>query len=332
MSDRGEFRSIHTVLVDGPDYQALTPHERLMVFVVKMSLGASGIDVVPSMIGTLCERTGLDEHIASAVLESLEESGWIQRERNILWLVDGLRHDPGLTIDHTKHRKGLLNHVRGMPRLAIVRRFIVAYYDWFDDPETLLSGYPLPQDNDGDPNDSLSEAYPAPADTLSNKGRGIREEGKGRGKEEPSAAVASVADPLSEPDAPDAKSKRKRTSRSAASPPDAKPERESWLTPAGDAWEETFGAGSFDYGRNAKVLSPLHHAGIEPAEIGRRLREYIRQRRGKYCTVPDFKEHHGEYVPVDRGPALLEGGVMSDWLERETRPPGMDVPRGRLAS
>lgn len=129
-------------------------------------------------------------------------------------------------------------------------------------------------------------------------------------------------------DAASSKPKRKRTPKPKPADHGEAASRDSWLTPAGEAWESAFGAASFDYGRHSKTLSPLHRAGIAPDEIGRRLAEYVRRKRGGFCTVQDFAAHHGEYVPMDHGPLLLEGGVMSPELERETRP----APRGRMAS
>lgn len=155
------------------------------------------------------------------------------------------------------------------------------------------------------------------------RGNARGEERRGEEKRETTTTTTFAADAaLSE------KPKRKRTPKPEPADTGEAAARDSWLTPAGEAWEETFGAGSFDYGRNAKILSPLHRAGIEPDEIGRRLREYVRQRKGKFCNLSDFKEHHGEYVPVDRGPALLEGGVLSAYGEELTRPDGMAAPKG----
>lgn len=132
------------------------------------------------------------------------------------------------------------------------------------------------------------------------------------------------------------KGKRKKppAARAADSGQPEKPKsgNPTWLTPAKQAWEAQFGPGSFREKQAAGLLAPLRRAGVADDEIGRRLAEYVKRKKGGYCTLADFAAHHGEYVPVDRGPALLEGGVMSDWLERETRPPGMDAPRGRLAS
>lgn len=148
----------------------------------------------------------------------------------------------------------------------------------------------------------------------------------------PSAADAAVAGSVRDPESPDRRKETRRRSRSAGSPADEKPERTSWLTPAKEAWESHYGAGSFREKQAAGLLAPLRRAGVDDAEIGRRLREYVRRKRGGYCTIADFAAHHGEYVPVDRGPALLPGGVLSDWAEEETRPPGMKAPQWGMAS
>lgn len=165
-------------------------------------------------------------------------------------------------------------------------------------------------DSGGDSGGGTAETHAAPTYLPTNQP-----------KEKTSAADASVAEPSKKP-------KRKRATKPKPAHTGEAASRDSWLTPAGTAWEETFGAGSFDYGRAAKKLSSVYRAGIGPEEIGRRLREYVRQRKGKYCKLDDFAEHHGEYVPVDRGPALLDGGVLSAYGEELTRPDGMPAPKG----
>lgn len=76
--------------------------------------------------------------------------------------------------------------------------------------------------------------------------------------------------------------------------------RESWLTPAQQAWEAVMGVGSFSYGMAAKWLAPLRE-GYTDEQIGTRLGYYLRshKREGKmqYVSLKRFAETIGAYAP-----------------------------------
>lgn len=91
-----------------------------------------------------------------------------------------------------------------------------------------------------------------------------------------------------------------------------------WLAPASQAWERRNGAGSFPFGKAAAALSALHKAGIEPAEIGIRLGNYLDAKRGRgdtFVTVGDFAKHHQQYS----GPYQVDG-ALTELGEAVTRP------------
>src|SRR6185312_3167763 len=94
---RGEYRPIYGVLLDDADYQQLGANARLTMLTVKISLGAAGIGVLYS--GQLAARTGLSEESLAAALGELDAGGWIRRERNVVWLVNGLRFEPAMSPD-----------------------------------------------------------------------------------------------------------------------------------------------------------------------------------------------------------------------------------------
>lgn len=118
---RGSYRSIYTVLIDGPDYQALPPNAKLLLFTLKLNLGPTGIDVLYSAV--LEPQTGLTPEQVALSLDVLEHSGWIERERNVVWVVGGLANEPSRSLSNPNHRKEILDHLRSLPRLAIVERF-----------------------------------------------------------------------------------------------------------------------------------------------------------------------------------------------------------------
>lgn len=166
---RGVFQSIHVVMVDGPDFQALTPEARFTALVLKLTLGASGIAVVPAWIATLTERTGYSAEVVEAALAELTPK-WVRAERNVAWLVDGLKHNPNLSATNVKHRRSVQQHVSGLPRLGVCGEFVSHYAaeGWFPDGEWAAVEYPPPSDSlsiaspmgtEGHPSASLSTSY-----------------------------------------------------------------------------------------------------------------------------------------------------------------------------
>lgn len=127
MARGGDYQAIHTVLVDDPDFQALSPHGKLLVYTLKMILGPSGIDVVRAFEDQLQELTGLKPEELAEALNELADSAWLRHQGRIVWLRNGLRYNPSLTLENTKHRDGVLRHLRSLPASQIVNAF-ASYY------------------------------------------------------------------------------------------------------------------------------------------------------------------------------------------------------------
>jgi hypothetical protein len=140
-NDRGEFRGIYTALIDSQEFQDLSADARLVLFVLKLSLGKSGIAVLYP--GILPDRTGLPMERVSDALDELHESGWLRSEKNVFWLRNGLRFEPGEPISSPNGRKGIENHLRAFPKLPMVAEF-ARYYalepPFADPPETPTEG------------------------------------------------------------------------------------------------------------------------------------------------------------------------------------------------
>src|SRR5690606_15483391 len=135
-------------LVDGPDFQRLSPDAKLVFLVTKIALGPSGIDVIPALVQATCERTGLPEDRVISAFVELAETNWLLTEGSVAWVVKGLRFEPGLTQRNSKHRAGVARHITGLPRIALVARFIAEYAEWFDTPP---NGYPPVENKPGIP-------------------------------------------------------------------------------------------------------------------------------------------------------------------------------------
>lgn len=141
MADRGAYRAVKVVLLDGPDFQQLSERANHLFLVLKLSFGPSGIEVryPDELAHVLAARTRIPVEAVRLHLDELEATGWIRREVNVVWIVGQLDNDPHQKHDDDKHRKGVWRHVAGLPRLPIVGEFVAAHPLWFNEFEALTA-------------------------------------------------------------------------------------------------------------------------------------------------------------------------------------------------
>lgn len=146
--NRTSYRSSYESLVDDADYQALSPLAQAIFHTLKLKLGMYGIAVLYTGMLEAIHSKALpgDVHMALEELEASKPvsgaSGWIRRERHVIWLVNGLKFDPAFTAGNTNNRKGAIAYAQSLPRLAIVNEFL-SYYD-LSTPSPTPSPTPLP--------------------------------------------------------------------------------------------------------------------------------------------------------------------------------------------
>jgi hypothetical protein len=171
MSERGEYASIPKVLIDGPDFQRLPPNARFVFLALSLTFNGLGIEVryPEAVVAELVAQTGLAADQVRLALDVLEHEHWVKREGNVMWLVGRLDHS-GLTAANVKkHVPHVRKVVAGLPRLAIVREFVLRYSAWFEDGGKRIDsfawvGSSLSKGN-RKPTDSLSIAYRKPTDS-----------------------------------------------------------------------------------------------------------------------------------------------------------------------
>lgn len=127
MSERGEHRAIYTVLLQSPEFLELSPDGQLVWFHLKLMLGPAGIDVIPAAEAQLEETTGMgSERVRDGISDAIEV-GLLRRERNVLWIPNGLRFEPSRSLENENHVKSIVRHIGGLPKLAIVNDFAEYY-------------------------------------------------------------------------------------------------------------------------------------------------------------------------------------------------------------
>lgn len=124
--ERGEYRPIYTVLIDDPDFQKLSRDAKLLFFVLKLSLGPSGIGVVYDPV--LASRTGIPSEGVREGMKELSAGDWVRRQATVVWIRNGLAFEPNLSLENSNHRKSIEKHLRGLPKLEIVN----SYADYYD--------------------------------------------------------------------------------------------------------------------------------------------------------------------------------------------------------
>jgi hypothetical protein len=296
MIERGSFRAIYCALVDGPDFQAFSPGAKLVFYTLKMTLGPSGIDVVPALVATLVERTGADTTQIEKALAQLESAGWVKRERNVIWIVDGLRHEPSFSLTNQNHRQKVRNHLDGLPRLGIVDDFR-RYYSIAPPPSEIPS--PAPAAGVEDATEIPPKMASKDPSKNTEEGRGKREEGS-RSTDKDSAGA--------------------RRRRGGDGLRGGKP---TWLTPFAEAWHSVNG-GTMAAGKAVKALAKLvEEWGAD--EVLRRWKIYVTA-KGEYANAPGFASTWGRWNAPPRlvatngaRPSKQETGraAMAEWLAQQ---------------
>lgn len=135
-SDRGTYRGIYSSLPDDPDFQLLSPQARHCLLTMRVMRDVGIACIWRYYPGPLSARTGYTEEEVERCLCELETAldvygepaRWIIRESPVIWIRNGLRWDPMVTLSHKKHRDGVIRAVSELPHLQIVLSFC-EYYD-----------------------------------------------------------------------------------------------------------------------------------------------------------------------------------------------------------
>lgn len=139
-----EYRSIEVGITEHPKFQALSPAGRLLFMVAKLGLGPLGLGHVYAE--PMVARTGMPADAIEAGAVELEALGWIKRAGSLWWIVDGLEHEPNLSLANRKHRTFLNRKLAAFPSsLPIVHAFRERYPELgTDEPPTPSKRVPTP--------------------------------------------------------------------------------------------------------------------------------------------------------------------------------------------
>src|SRR5262245_20245605 len=148
---RGTYRAVYSSLPDDPDFQDLTPFARLVFYTLRLCHQAGPGCIFRYYHEVIARQSGLSIRAVETALAELEKTGWIIRDEPVIWIRNGLRHDPTMRLSDRKHRAGVIRALESLPRRGVVLTFC-DYYDLprpFDGPSMTLpeknvSGPPSP--------------------------------------------------------------------------------------------------------------------------------------------------------------------------------------------
>lgn len=195
MTDRGEYRAIRRVLLDGKDFRKLPERARFVFLALKLNIGPSGLETFEpdALVYTLAAQTGAKPDQIRVSLDLLELHGWLKREDNVVWVVGQLTHDPHVKPTDPKHRKGVQRHVAGLPRLAIVREFIESHPSWFEDMQGPTEGLPSRAETSLHPIEGPSEGLARAIEGPSKGHRSTEDKREPENKPEPEAPAGAAS-------------------------------------------------------------------------------------------------------------------------------------------
>lgn len=158
MGFRGVYRGVYSSLIDDEDFQTLTPEARLILLALRICRDAGPAVIFRYYPEVVARQTGLTSTQLEAGLVELAEAGWIERERSVVWVKNGLRYDPTMRLSNAKHLAAVCRAVAGLPKVALKVKFL-EYYQITEAFDRLSNGYliPIPPE-DREPNtDTESE-------------------------------------------------------------------------------------------------------------------------------------------------------------------------------
>lgn len=165
------YRGIQESVVPALQRDNVTPEGRLIFYTLKLMLGPIGMDY--ALLGRIARATGLTRQQVNDGLSDLQAKGWVLREdvdpdEPLLWIRNGLKHDPNIVISNPKHRPMVVSQLLPIIDCGLKRAFVEHYgLERYVDEWDSLSRYPMPiaytHTLSDTPSDTLS-------DTLSEEG------------------------------------------------------------------------------------------------------------------------------------------------------------------
>ena len=167
--DRGPYRSVYCVLLNSPEFRSLSRDAKNLLTTLMLTDMANMAHIFVCDEGgllTLSRQSGIPSRTLPKALRELSETHWAYHQDDIIWVRNGLRFDPGISLANENHKKGVLNILKSLPKSEIIARFCKYYA--LDMPSECHSNGP-------------PRGIETPSIPLRNKEEGIRKKEEGTG-------------------------------------------------------------------------------------------------------------------------------------------------------
>ena len=96
-----------SALFDDPDYQCLTKDCRLLLVTLRQCKDAGPAGIFRYYVPTLSAQTGCSVKQIETALRLLAAGRWIDYDPAVVWVRNGLRYEPSMTLANPLHRKAI---------------------------------------------------------------------------------------------------------------------------------------------------------------------------------------------------------------------------------
>lgn len=124
---RGVYRSVHSALLDDPDYQALTTDAQHVLLTARLCKAAGPAAIFRYYPDLLGNQAGMSPKRVMAALAELARNRWVEYDDTVLWIRNGLRYDPVLSLADPKHRVAIVRSLADLPRSKVTLNFCDYY-------------------------------------------------------------------------------------------------------------------------------------------------------------------------------------------------------------
>lgn len=128
-----EYRAMPRNLPDREPFASLSPNGKLLLLILRLSLGPAGIEIIPPrrFAATFEERTGLAPAAFKRAVAELREAKCLEIEGSVVWCIGQLAEDPLFHSENLTQRTKIRRDIAMLPDQPIRQHFKAAYPEWF---------------------------------------------------------------------------------------------------------------------------------------------------------------------------------------------------------
>jgi hypothetical protein len=124
---RGVYRGVHSMLLDDVRFQRLSPEAHLVFLTLRICRDCGPACIFRYYPEVLVKQSGYRQtpEVVERALDELVQERWVQhdKKRFVIWIVNGLRHDPHIRLSDKKHLASVLRQLDGLPPSPLIAKF-----------------------------------------------------------------------------------------------------------------------------------------------------------------------------------------------------------------